>query len=136
MADVTEQTPLAATEPRPKSIKRLVISSAAISLALGFAAVSAVDHGLVSFSSSLPYVQIKLDDTSFCLGVLDRKNADSKSKLIIYQCDSKMKGQAFQMKSVGGGYNILYNTTCPRRNWSWRATTGCFLPSPCTRRIL
>ena len=26
MADVTEQTPLAATEPRPKSIKRLVAS--------------------------------------------------------------------------------------------------------------
>ena len=55
MADVTEQTPLAATEPRPKSIKRLVVTSAAISLALGFAAVTAVDHGLMSFSS-LPYV--------------------------------------------------------------------------------
>ena len=47
MADVTEQTPLAATEPRPKSIKRLVASAAAVSLALGFAAVTAVDHGLM-----------------------------------------------------------------------------------------
>ena len=96
--------------PKKKgSLKRLVASAAAVSLALGFAAVTAVDHGLMSFSSE-PYVQIKLSGTSFCLGVLDRKNADSKSKLIIYQCDSKMKGQAFQMVPVGGGYNIKYDT--------------------------
>ena len=39
MADVTEQTPLAATEPRPKSRKGLVAAVAAVSLTLaGFAA--------------------------------------------------------------------------------------------------
>ena len=44
--------------PKKKgSLKRLVASSAAISLALGFAAVTAVDHGLMSFSSE-PYVQV------------------------------------------------------------------------------
>ena len=90
MQDAYGTVEVPAAPKKKGSLKRLVASAAAVSLALGFAAVTAVDHGLMSFSSE-PYVQIKLSGTSFCLGVLDRKNADSKSKLIIYQCDSKMK---------------------------------------------
>ena len=37
--------------PKKKSIKRLVVTSAAISLALGFATVTAVDHGLIRIHS-------------------------------------------------------------------------------------
>ena len=43
MADVTEQTPLAAPEQRPKR-KGLVAAVAAVSLALGYATVSAVNR--------------------------------------------------------------------------------------------
>ena len=50
MADVTEKTPLAAPEQRPKSRKGLV-ALAAVSLALGFAATSAVDRGFLAFST-------------------------------------------------------------------------------------
>jgi len=99
--------------PKKKSIKRLVVTSAAISLALGFATVTAVDHGLINLSSN-PYVQIKLRGTGnpgFCLGVLNRKEAKQGSNLIIYGCDSKMIGQAFQIEEVGSNtYNIKYNT--------------------------
>ena len=51
MADVTEQTPLAAPKQRPKSRKGLVAALAAVSLALGIAAVSAVDRGFLAFST-------------------------------------------------------------------------------------
>ena len=84
--------------------------AAAISLALGFATVTAVDHGLINLSSN-NYVQIKLRGTDFCLGVLNRKEAKQGSNLIIYGCDSKMIGQAFQIEEVGSNtYNIKYNT--------------------------
>ena len=45
--------------PKKKSIKRLVVTSAAISLALGFATVTAVDHGLINLSGN-NYVQIRI----------------------------------------------------------------------------
>ena len=86
--------------------------AAAISLALGFATVTAVDHGLINLSSN-NYVQIKLRGTDFCLGVLNRKEAKQGSNLIIYGCDSKMIGQAFQIEEVKNKYNtynIKYNT--------------------------
>ena len=65
MADVTEQTPLA--EPRPKSRKGLVAAVAALSLALGYATVTAVNRRFLAFSGPDP-VQIRLrEDTSYCL---------------------------------------------------------------------
>ena len=84
MADVTEQTPLAATpEQRPKR-KGLVAAVAAVSLALaGYATVTAVNRRFLAFSGPDP-VQIRLrEDTSYCLGIQDWQVADKRSEVIL-----------------------------------------------------
>ena len=58
---------------------------------MGFATVTAVDHGLINLSSN-PYVQIKLRGTDFCLGVLNRKEAKQWSNLIIYRGSVEWRG--------------------------------------------
>jgi hypothetical protein len=82
MADVTEQTPLAAPEQRPKR-KGLVAAVAAVSLALaGYATVTAVKRRFMAFSEST--VQIRLrEDTSYCLGIQDWQVADKRSEVIL-----------------------------------------------------
>ena len=74
MADVTEQTPLAAPEQRPKR-KGLVAAVAAVSLALaGYATVTAVNRRFLAFPAPDP-VQIRLrEDTSYCLNQMPREN--------------------------------------------------------------
>ena len=62
MADVTEQTPLAATEQRPKSRKRLVAAVAVVSLALGYATMTAVNRRfLESARWCVGFPQARLD---------------------------------------------------------------------------
>ena len=70
MADVTEQTPLAA--PRPKSRKRIVAATAVLSVALGYSAVRAVDRRFLAFSGPDP-VQIRLREDMRCREFADRE---------------------------------------------------------------
>ena len=101
MADVTEQTPLAAPEQRPKR-KGLVAAVAAVSLALaGYATVTAVKRRFMAFSEST--VQIRLrEDTSYCLGIQDWQVADKRSQVILVRCSSNPAGQEFQVGGSGG----------------------------------
>ena len=83
MADVTEQTPLAATpEQRPKR-KGLVAGVTVLSLALGYATVTAANRRFLAFSGPDP-VQIRLrEDTDYCLGIQDWQVADKRSQVIL-----------------------------------------------------
>merc|ERR1719251_579511 len=96
MADVTEQTPLAAPEQRPKRKGPV----AAVSLALaGYVTVTAVNRRFLAFPAPDP-VQIRLrEDTSYCLGIQDWQVADKRSEVILVRCSSNPAGQEFQ---VGG----------------------------------
>ena len=100
MADVTEQTPLAA--PRPKSRKGLVAAVALASLALGYATVTAVNRRFLAFPAPDP-VQIRLrEDTNYCLGIQDWQVADKRSEVILVRCSSNPAGQEFQVGGSGG----------------------------------
>lgn len=100
MADVTEQTPLAA--PRPKSRKRIVAATAVLSVALGYSAVRAVNRRFMAFPAPDP-VQIRLRaNTNYCLGIKDWQVADKRSEVILVRCSSNPAGQEFQVGGSGG----------------------------------
>ena len=102
MADVTEQTPLAAApEQRPKR-KGLVAAISVVSLALGYATVSAVNRRFMAFPAPDP-VQIRLrQNTDYCLGIQDWQVADKRSEVILVRCSSNPAGQEFEVGGSGG----------------------------------